>query len=46
MTQKNPAFFTRDWFCWADALFAEFVMSLTLDDCPGETPHVPQFIEK
>jgi meiotically up-regulated gene 157 (Mug157) protein len=37
---NNPYEYTRSWFCWADALFAEFVMSLTLEDCPGETPYV------
>lgn len=29
----NPAQFTRSWFCWADSLFAELVLSLT-DACP------------
>jgi uncharacterized protein len=29
----NPGSFTRSWFCWADSLFAELVMSLT-DVCP------------
>lgn len=29
----NPHRFTRSWFCWADSLFAELVMSLT-DKCP------------
>ena len=28
-----PAQFTRAWFCWADSLFAELVMTLT-DLCP------------
>jgi uncharacterized protein len=28
-----PASFTRAWFCWADSLFAELVMTLT-DLCP------------
>jgi len=37
---NNPRHFTRDWFCWADALFAELVMSLTLEDCPGKTPEI------
>ena len=31
---NNPKKFTRPWFCWADALFAELVMSVT-DQCPG-----------
>ena len=31
---NNPKQFTRPWFCWADALFAELVMSVT-DACPG-----------
>jgi len=30
---RNPAKFTRAWFCWADSLFAELVLSLT-DACP------------
>jgi meiotically up-regulated gene 157 (Mug157) protein len=30
---NNPSRFTRSWFCWADSLFAELVMSLTTD-CP------------
>ena len=30
---SNPRKFTRSWFCWADSLFAELVMSLT-DACP------------
>ncbi|GKY98986.1 hypothetical protein MPSEU_000854300 [Mayamaea pseudoterrestris] len=29
----NPRRFTRSWFCWADSLFAELVMSIT-DECP------------
>ncbi len=29
----SPKRFTRKWFCWADALFAELVMSLT-SACP------------
>lgn len=32
----NPSHFTRKWFCWADALYAELVLSLTTD-CPE--PH-------
>jgi hypothetical protein len=31
---KNPDFYTRSWFCWADSLFAELVLSLT-DECPS-----------
>jgi len=34
----NPSRYTRPWFCWVDALFAEFVMSLTIDDCPKQRP--------
>jgi len=30
---NNPNDFTRSWFCWADSLFAELVMTLT-DECP------------
>ena len=30
---NNPAEFSRSWFCWADSLFAELVMSLS-DECP------------
>mmetsp|Transcript_32106 Transcript_32106/g.73869 ORF Transcript_32106/g.73869 Transcript_32106/m.73869 type:complete len:617 (-) Transcript_32106:428-2278(-) len=30
---NNPKKFTRSWFCWADSLFAELVMTLT-DACP------------
>lgn len=29
----NPAKYTRAWFCWADSLYAELVMSMT-DLCP------------
>lgn len=32
----NPKSFTRSWFCWADSLFAELVMSIT-EECPQ--PH-------
>ena len=31
---NNPKKFTRPWFCWSDALFAELVMSVS-DQCPG-----------
>lgn len=30
---NNPSRFTRSWFCWADSLFAELVMSIT-ENCP------------
>ena len=30
---NSPNKFSRGWFCWPDALFAELVMSLT-DKCP------------
>jgi meiotically up-regulated gene 157 (Mug157) protein len=30
---NDPTKFTRSWFCWADALFAELVMSLSAE-CP------------
>lgn len=30
---NDPSRFTRSWFCWADSLFAELVMSIT-DECP------------
>jgi len=33
---RNPAKFTRSWFCWADSLFAELVLSLT-DFCLDES---------
>jgi len=33
---RNPKKFTRAWFCWADSLFAELVMSLT-EGCPHPT---------
>eukprot|EP01128_Nolandella_sp_AFSM9_P002652 TRINITY_DN13030_c0_g1_i1.p1 TRINITY_DN13030_c0_g1~~TRINITY_DN13030_c0_g1_i1.p1 ORF type:complete len:272 (+),score=41.21 TRINITY_DN13030_c0_g1_i1:121-816(+) len=36
----RPSTFTRKWFCWADALFAELVMSLTDADCIGIRPHL------
>lgn len=26
---NNPSIFTRSWFCWADALFAELVLSIS-----------------
>lgn len=29
----NPSHYTRAWFCWADSLFAELVMSIT-NECP------------
>jgi meiotically up-regulated gene 157 (Mug157) protein len=29
---NDPKRFTRSWFCWADSLFAELVMSLTTTD--------------
>jgi len=35
---NNPSDFTRAWFCWADALFAEFLLSMTSDRCEGEMP--------
>ena len=31
---NNPDSFTRSWFCWADSLFAELVLSIT-DQCPN-----------
>lgn len=30
---NNPSEYSRSWFCWADSLFAELVMSLS-DECP------------
>ena len=30
---NNPKKFTRKWFCWADALFAELVLSMTREEC-------------
>jgi len=35
---KNPARFSRPWFCWADSLFAELVMTLT-EACPEAHAH-------
>ena len=26
---NNPSEYSREWFCWADSLFAELVMSLS-----------------
>jgi len=40
---NKPSKYTRRWFCWADALFAEFVMSLTLEGCPGGTKFSKRF---
>jgi meiotically up-regulated gene 157 (Mug157) protein len=37
---NNPNQFSRPWFCWADALFSEFVMSMTNEDCRGKRPNV------
>jgi meiotically up-regulated gene 157 (Mug157) protein len=31
---SNPKKFTRRWFCWADSLFAELVMTLSATECP------------
>ena len=31
---NKPQDFTRSWFCWADSLFAELVLTLT-DECPN-----------
>mmetsp|Transcript_1243 Transcript_1243/g.1875 ORF Transcript_1243/g.1875 Transcript_1243/m.1875 type:complete len:546 (+) Transcript_1243:76-1713(+) len=36
---SNPKKFTRSWFCWADSLYAELVMSLT-KACPSNKYHV------
>jgi hypothetical protein len=33
---NDPGKFTRPWFCWADALFAELVASLTSVDAPED----------
>lgn len=30
---NRPAKYTRKWFCWADALFAEVVLSMSNDEC-------------
>jgi meiotically up-regulated gene 157 (Mug157) protein len=35
----NPKKFTRPWFCWADSIFAELVMSMS-DQCPGEKKYM------
>lgn len=35
----NPKRFTRSWFCWADSLFAELVMTLS-DQCPRQPYHI------
>jgi meiotically up-regulated gene 157 (Mug157) protein len=32
---RDPKRFTRSWFCWADSLFAELVMSMT-SQCPSD----------
>ena len=34
----DPWQFTRDWFCWADSLFAELVLSLTSTPVPTFPP--------
>jgi meiotically up-regulated gene 157 (Mug157) protein len=34
----DPWQFTRDWFCWADSLFAELVLSLTSTPVPTFLP--------
>jgi meiotically up-regulated gene 157 (Mug157) protein len=34
----DPWQFTRDWFCWADSLFAELVLSLTSTPVPMFRP--------
>mmetsp|Transcript_21669 Transcript_21669/g.32821 ORF Transcript_21669/g.32821 Transcript_21669/m.32821 type:complete len:546 (-) Transcript_21669:784-2421(-) len=36
---SNPRKYTRSWFCWADSLYAELVMSLA-KDCPSGKYHV------
>lgn len=36
---SNPSRFTRSWFCWADSLYAELVMTLT-DACPNGTYNI------
>ena len=37
---NNPNNWTRDWFCWADALYSEFVLSLIPERCEGDMPHL------
>lgn len=37
---NHPSTYTRAWFCWADALFAEFLLSLTSERCEGPTPFI------
>ena len=40
---NNPKKFTRKWFCWADALFAELVLSMTRDECLNKPwPSLPR----
>lgn len=38
---NNPRKFTRKWFCWADALFAELVLSMSKDCLAKPWPKVP-----
>jgi meiotically up-regulated gene 157 (Mug157) protein len=41
----NPSEYSREWFCWADSLFAELVMSLS-DGCPEIYGTYPYMMDK
>jgi len=41
---SNPKRYTRKWFCWADSLYAELVMSLT-EECPSGKYHVMKWLD-
>lgn len=44
---NNPSTYTRPFFCWADALFAEFVLSMiTSDECAQAKPFLDNFDKK
>lgn len=45
---NNPMQFSRSWFCWADTLFSEFVMSMIEDPllCSKPDLFLPIFEKK